>query len=206
MSILQEPEATPLELLEYMNLQFDKDWIYWEPETIFQQMDWSSVDQSSYNKNKINAIKVVLNNDTFWKDWVVFEKTTLAFNNVPPNFTVIEEVSPAQMAYAIRVAYQMRRVPKMNTPGKDPAFSKEVSYYVATRCYMDGVVYLPEPLSFAQSSLNELTKMAPLAKEIQIASNNPEFELSEESPASVGAMKTRLIKHYAYSDKRKAIV
>lgn len=206
MSILQEPEATPKELLEYMVARLGKDWIYWEPETLSSYIDWDSIDQSEYNKNKINAIKVVLNNDIFWKDWTVFEKVTLALNNVPPNFTVVEEVSPAQMAYAIRIAYSLRRFPGMNTPGKDPSFNSEVAYYVATRCYLDGLLYLPDPLSFAQSKLNEMTGNNLLAKKIEEASMDPNFNVDSEDPVSVGAIKAKIIKYYAYSNNRKAIV
>lgn len=205
MSIVNEPEATPLELLDYLMAVFGKDWIYWEPETLWKHIDLSKVEQPAYNKNKIHAMRVILNNDTFWKDWVVFEKVTLALNGLPPDFNIVEEVSPAHMAFAIRIAYQLRRYPGLNTPGKDPIFSSEVKKYIAARCFLDGTVYLPEPLSFAQAALNDMTGMNKLALEIESASNNPDYEI-EEDPISVGAVKTKLIRHYAYSDRRKAII
>jgi hypothetical protein len=135
----------------------------------------------------------------------VFEKVTLAFNNIPPRFTSMEDVSPAQMAYAVRVAYKIRRDPNIKLPGKDPSFSSEVKLYIAARAYMDGTVYLAEPLHVMQSELNKMTGMSKLAKEISDASNNPSLTI-EETSVSIGAVKALIVKAYAFSDARKPII
>jgi hypothetical protein len=192
-------------LLDYMMTNHGKEWCSWEPETLWQVTEIEKHKQPIFNKNKLQAIQVVMCNDLFWKEWDVFENITLAFNNIPPRFDIIEEVSPAQMAYAVRLAGNIRRYPGANTPGKDPIFSNEVKTYIATRAYLDGTVYLAEPLDFAQTTLNDLTGMSRLAKAVQEKSNDPDFEISED-PVSVGAAKVLIVKAYAFSNNRKVKV
>lgn len=205
MQILNEPEATPLELVDYMVMHHGKDWVNWEPETIWQILDVDRYEQSVYNKNKLQALQMVLSNSLFWKDWLAFEKCVLAFNNVPPRFDVIESVSPAQMAYAIRIARQVRKIETTKQSGRLPAFDVEVKKYIAIRSYLDGLIYLPEPLDFAQNELDKLTGLGRHADTVKAATNNPKFEI-EEDPISIGAAKAMIVRSYAYSDSRKAIV
>lgn len=201
MDLLKISEATPKELFEYMTDKYGFEWTKWEPETIWQ----TTGAEDSYVKNKLQAIQVIVNNQMFWTEWEVFEKVTLAFNNIPPNFQVIEEVSPAQMAFAIRSAYKIRRDARCKVSGKEPVFNQEVKIYIATRAYLDGTVYLPGPLDIAQSELDRLTGQQKLAKEIEDAHRNPSLEVKEDA-VSIGAIKALIVKTYAFSDERKSIV
>jgi hypothetical protein len=205
-SLVDDCEATPEELLDYMMKSYGKEWVGWEPETIWTvtRMD-STSDICLFNKNKLMAIKAILSNDMFWKDWITFEKCTLALNNVPPRFDILEEVSPGQMAYAVRVSYDLRRYPGANTPGRDPVFSSEVKSYVAARSYMEGIAYLPEPLDFAQSKLDSFTGEARLAESIKARLNTPEAP-ADETPEGIGAVRAAVIRAYAFSKKRKPIL
>ena len=197
--LLNCPNCTPLELFSAATEEFGKDWFTWEPETLWSELEEDLVEQS---KNKLQAIQVVLSNNLFWKDWTTFEKICLAFNNGTPRFDAIEDVSPAQMAYAIRIAYELRRHAQL--PGKMPVFSEEVLDYIAIRSYLDGIVYLPKPLDVAQARLNDITGLKLLAEAIEKTSKDPNAELLED-PVSIGAVKSKIITAYAYSDRRKEI-
>ena len=205
-TIVQECDATPFELLELLMTKFGREWIEWEPETLWTitRID-DTTDMCMYNKNKIMAMKTILSNDLFWKQWHIFEKCVLALNNVPPRFDVMEEVTPAQMAYAVRVAYELRAYPGANTPGKDPVFAPEVKAYVAARAHLEGLVYLPEPLDFAQAKLDEMSGEAKLVDRIKARLNDPDGA-ADETPEGIGAVRAAVIKAYAYSKKRKPLV
>lgn len=205
-AIIDDCEATPEQLLDFMMKSYGKEWISWEPETVWAVLRINPMSANCiFTKNKLMAMKAILSNDQFWKDWICFEKCTLALNNIPPRFDMIEEVSPAQMAYAVRVAKDLRRYPGANTPGKDPVFSLEVQNYVAARAYMEGIVYLPDPLSFAQSKLNGFTGEARLADAIRARLNDPDA-MADETPEGIGAVRAAVITAYAYDKKRKPVI
>lgn len=123
--------------------KYDQEWFEWEPETLWItiQKDFKTI-LGELARNKINATKTVLMNDSFWEEWEVFEKIVVAFNDNIPNFLMVEVPSPAQMAWAVREANYLN-------PGN--YFSDEVSSYVRAACKEVGLVYFPDDLQFAQS-------------------------------------------------------
>jgi hypothetical protein len=205
MSVIECQECTPVELMGYMMDNYGKEWIGWEPETLWQELEITTASISTeIVRNKLQAIQVVMSGRMFWKDWITFEKICLALNSVPPRFDYIESVSPAQMAYAIVMAMKMRRHPGAGIPGKDPKFSDEVLSYIVSRSYLEGIVYLPKPLDVAQAKLNELTKLKPLAEEIENKMHDPNFEVGEDQ-VSIGAVRASIIMSYAFDSGRKEI-
>lgn len=203
MTICQE--CTPLELLDHMMQHYGKEWISWEPETLWKELGITPASfESDILRNKLQAMQVILSNDLFWKDWVTFEKICLALNGIPPRFDYIEDVYPSHMAYAIMNAIKMRRYPGANTPGKDPVFSDEVLSYIAARSILEGVVFLPGPLSVAQAKLNDMTGLKLLAEEIEQKMHDPNFEIGED-PISVGAARAFAIMLYASDSGRKKL-
>ncbi len=123
--------------------KYDQAWFDWEPETLWItiQKDFKTI-LGELARNKINAVKTILMNDSFWEEWEIFEKIVGTFNDHVPNFLLVEVPSPAQMAWAVREANYLN-------PGN--SFSDEVSSYVRAVCKEAGLVYFPEDLQFAQS-------------------------------------------------------
>ena len=196
-------EATPLELMQALMDRWGKQWISWEPETVWRNIWAAKPDEMPLvNREKIMAIKGILASDGFWKDWGVFEKTTLALNNIPPRFDILEHVYPSQMAYAVRVASDLIRFPGATKAGKERIFSSEVKSYIAGRAFLEGVVYLPDPLTFAQAKLDDMSGEGKLAKAIAVRANTPEATL-DETPEGIGAMRAIMIRHYAFDNHRK---
>lgn len=193
---------TPKELFTKLTDMYGKDWYAWEPETIWKEIELAKFYDLDTEcvRSKIQAIQTIVSNDSFWKEWHVFEKICLAFNNITPKFDIIEDVSPAQMAYGMRMANEIRGSAYL--PGKAPSYSVEVKIYIATRCYLDGLVYIPKPLDIAQKHLNEITQMPELAAHIEAYAMQIDAKI-EENAVSIGAIKAKIISSYAYSDKRK---
>lgn len=122
--------------------KYDKDWFEWEPETLWQTIEKDFKQTPSVlTKNKINAIKTILLTDAFWKEWNIFEKVVLAFNDHIPNFYSVEVPSPGEISWAVREANFVR-------PGVP--WSDEVVVYVQRVCKDAGLVYYPDNLQFSQ--------------------------------------------------------
>ncbi len=130
-------------------IDLDKDWVLWEPETLWAEVRRATgAAPSEILKGKIQGIKTLLTTDAFWRDHLAFEKVVVALNNRVPTFDQYQHPSPAMIALAIAEAATIRE-------GK---YSDEVLRYIATVCFNDGFVVLPKPLDIAQESLDELTR------------------------------------------------
>ncbi len=124
--------------------KYDREWLEWEPETLWQTilLDFK-FDMGDHQNDKINAAKNLFLTDSFWTDWVTFEKTALSFNGTSPDFFQVQVPSPGQMAWAASEAEMMR-------PGTP--YSEEVAKYVELACKEDGYILFPDELEFAQES------------------------------------------------------
>lgn len=139
----------PVEILRALTGKLGREWILWEPETL-----WVSIREafpgplSEVLKNKIQAVKALLTSSAFWIDHVAFEKIAVALNNHVPLFDQYQNPSPAMLANALEEAGLIRSA----------RFSDEVLRYIAVVAYQDGLMVLPEPLDIAQEHLDELTR------------------------------------------------
>jgi len=123
------------------------DWLEWEPETVWAELERSGIAIRAYEKDKINAVKALLTTNAFWVDHLAFEKIAVALNDMDVSFDHYQNPSPGMLAKAIAEANSIRQV----------EFSEEVLKYIATVAFEDGLVVLPPPLDVAQESLDELT-------------------------------------------------
>jgi hypothetical protein len=140
-----ENPNTPAVVLDVLMLgQFNTDWLGWEPETLRSVL--SGLNVHVYNLEKIQALQVMHSNNLFWDDESVFEKVSLALNNITPNFGVRQDLNIAQMSKAVAISEQLKKQP----------FGDEVTKHVALKAHMEGLVVLPLILSFAQDMLNSV--------------------------------------------------
>ena len=139
--------ATPVELASTLSDKYGTEWLEWEPETLWKEIreDWNT-QISRINHEKINAAKLLLLSDSFWRNWETFEKVVLAFNSVMPLFDRKQDITVGQMVHAVAQANEMRQ----------EAFSDEVLSYIAMQAKEEGFLWLPAPLGVAQERLNEL--------------------------------------------------
>jgi hypothetical protein len=122
--------------------KYDREWLEWEPETLWQTiLQDFRYDLEDEQKDRINSAKNLFLTDSFWNDWVTFEKTVLSFNGTIPDFFQVQVPSVGQMAWAVQEAEMMR-------PGMP--FSEEVGVYAGLVCKESGYVLFPDQLQFAQ--------------------------------------------------------
>lgn len=144
---LLEPDVCPIVYANEMSQKYGRDWLAWEPETLWETIrkDWSTYPNEEA-KNKLMAIKVVMANESFWHEWEVFEKVCSAFNGRIPSFSIMEDLSVAELALGVQLVSKLKR----------REFQDEVKAYVASDAFEEGYVLLPEPLDFAQEYLDKL--------------------------------------------------
>lgn len=122
---------------------FGRDWVTWEPETLWISLSRRGVEPSAHARAKIHAVRTLLRTDSFFRRWEVFYLCCQALNGNLPDFDLCRPASLPQLFHVAWVADQLR-------PGV--AYGDEVCRWVAACALNDGVVFLPPPLEFAQKA------------------------------------------------------
>jgi hypothetical protein len=142
-NLFQHPEVHPVVLdLSLLN-KYEAEWLLWEPETLRWRIpqDFRTSEVSDLNMGKIQAMKTLHYNDTYWQRWEVFNCCTQPFNYVYVDFETLYPPSTAQMMVSIDTAQQVR---------SDVEWSEEVKEYMKTACRFDGIFCPPRPLDFVE--------------------------------------------------------
>ena len=142
-NLFQHPDAHPVVLDLALLRKYGPEWLTWEQETLEWRVpqDFRTATVSALNMGKVQAIKTLHFNDTFWQRWEVFNVCLQAFNNLYPDFEVLVPPSTAQLMVAIDVANRVR---------EDVAWSDELKRYMAVACKFDGIFCPPAPLEFLE--------------------------------------------------------
>ena len=161
-------------LAEKMIESYGADWVGWLPETIRQQLssDFGEIPENIIQK--IFAIKTMLSNDDFWNNVYIFQNIILALNDVYPDFSSFQEISPAQVVYGILESKKIR----------DFEFDDIVKAYIRNILFDNGLFVCPPELRFLGLDM---------AYNIAIDDNAEDVETFEGiQSAKVGAIKIYL--------------
>lgn len=139
-------DAHPLAISELLDKAFGLDWYLWEPETLWREIELEfGRPPSSLAEAKIQAIRTMSANRSFWAMWEVFTPVCLALNNRLPDMTVLVKPTVPQIFVAVDIARSIDGFP----------FTSEVSRYMAAVFLDDGIIYAPPPMTFLQPYLEE---------------------------------------------------
>lgn len=147
--LLRDPSASAIALMAAAKTLLG-DFLAWEPESIWLELDRQGVDLPVENRAKVMAAIALRMMPTFYWDGIVFEKTALAFDGVLPNPDILEEASPARLAWAaVEAAWIIRTA-------HDAAWEwgHEPRAYAGVILARAGFVLAPEQLAFAQVALD----------------------------------------------------
>lgn len=160
--LLRDPSAATVALMAAAKTQLG-DFLAWEPESIWLELDRQGVDLPAENRAKIMAGIALRLMPSFYWDGIVFEKTALAFDGLLPNPDILEEASPARLAWAVVEADWIIRA------AKDASWEwgHEPRAYAGVVLARAGFVLAPEQLSFAQSALDRERPSTHLLDEVK---------------------------------------
>lgn len=170
-NLFQQPEAHPVILDLALLRKYGPEWMHWEQETLVFRIpqDFRTSGVSELNVDKIQACKALHFNDNFWLQWEIFNWCLHPFNNVYPNFEVLQVPSTAMIMVAVSTANALR---------DDVQWSQEVKDFMAVACRHDGIFFPPAPIEFLQVG----TKNGMIDEE-EIARRWPEVRGSGTPPA-----------------------
>lgn len=135
---------------------YGADYLGFEPETLKAELSLPG----PTTLDRIMAGIVIRTTSAFWDDIVAFEKAALALNNRSVSFGEYQQLSPAEMAWAVTEAGII--------DDKEPMGS-DVRTYVAKRLFDEGFLTAPAPLEEVQSRLDSLIKGSTAMGAVQTA-------------------------------------
>lgn len=137
--LLLDEKTPPSLLYDAVKKEIGTAWLKWEPEVIWDEIEEEiGKDIPRINKEKIMALKLCINTTVPWEDWHPFTICVLAFNNVPFDADLGQEVSPSHLAYGVRVMKELQ---------PDHEFKRDVEFIIASNLISTGIAWLPaEPL------------------------------------------------------------
>jgi len=138
-----------------------REWFDWEPEVIRAEIE------SRYGEepepvvlHQLLSDRVLKTTPRFFDDPMVFEKVCAAYSGREPNWSLVQQSAPHEMAAVVAI------VRKYYEP--EMSFSSEVAAYVAASCLTSGLACLPEELTFCNGPFSaRLLRMDPKVASFQ---------------------------------------
>ena len=134
-----------------MRCLFNQDWLLWEPETLWLELDREGVDVPVGNRAQIMAARNLYTTGRAFYDAHAFAATALAFNNEEPLHVGIEEAPVAFLNWAVFESESIYR--ELDSATGLPDYDREPSAYTAVQLFREGFVLAPEHLTFADDEL-----------------------------------------------------
>jgi hypothetical protein len=162
------------------------EFLAWEPESIWLELHRQDLNLPEENRAKIMAALTLRLIPSFYWDALVFEKTALAFDGVMPSPDILEEASPARLAWAVVEAAMIIKEAREASW----EFQHEPRAYAAVVLNRAGFVLAPEQLAFAQMWLDRERRHDHLledtrARWARVAKDHLEQLTLEETPEDV---------------------
>lgn len=154
--------------------------LVWEPESIWMELRDFGVEVGLENRDKLMAVVTcVRTRGAFYWDALLYEKTALAFNNIPIVPDGIQEASPGELSWAV---YEAEALSRFGEFGQD--YDYEPQKYTAVSLYRAGFVLAPNFLVFAQSELDKLNRGNQEIKE-EVAARWSDMAVDDENLESL---------------------
>jgi len=135
-TILGDDNTPAIKIYNFLNERFKDQWHDWEIETL-EKLLWIDYGHvlSDVMAEKIQAMKLVLNNQRAFLDWYYFNVVSLSMTGHPADFTAVSSPSPGMAIATMKVMKQIR---------PEEQFSRDVKKYVCIILKNDGI-YVPPP-------------------------------------------------------------
>lgn len=140
-NLFQHPDSHPLVLDLALLQRYGPEWMTWEAEVLEWRIpkDFKTSDVSDLNMHKLQAVKTLHFVDTFWERWEVFVWCTMAFNDIFPDFEMMQVPTVAQALVGVDIANRVR---------DDISWSEEVKDYLAVVFKYEGIFCPLPPIDF----------------------------------------------------------
>lgn len=197
-------DTHPMALWTQLGSRYGDEWLTWDLETIQQTLAADvGVEPSSSTMNKVAALQMVTTKpELVHSDWHLFEKIAVAFNGGAPRLTLIEDLSPEEMAFAASV---MRMIAPDPRPVDGWQFSVDMQKYCAARLYDAGMVIAPPELGFCDAELKRVVgqdreplRKSAMAMYVSALAGKEPRDIDTEAPPPEFVQAARLMRIHAY--------
>jgi len=195
-STFTDRRSHPLLLDLVMIKEFGPDYLSWEPETCWEEINRTfSVTASELNKSKIQAIRTCHVSDRPYGAWEIFEKMAVCFSGSIPKFDLIQKPTPHACGVALEILSHI----------KDKKPSDEVMKYVAAVLLDQGICYGPGPLKACNKYLASYvgTDLQKRVAKAVTSGATPDFNGTNEDDVQV--FKVTTITDYLEYDSRNLL-
>jgi len=169
----------------------------WEPESIRLELTDLDVEILDENFNALMAVITLRETTNFFWDANVFENVCVALNGETPQFDIVHELAPGQIAWGVEQAnmivdnFSDHEIPE----GLEMVerFDYEPVEYAVSSCLRAGLITVPEELLFIQDRI-EVRTQAPqkLVGDVKKSWNELEKCKCQEHPFSEDAIGVQL--------------
>lgn len=190
--IYQSNRPHPIELFKKLSSDFNRlEWTVWEPEALSAEIEAVSGSRpSEVVRNMIGALSALVESEAFWREHHVFLFTCQALNAQITDFSVLPDLTPAEIAFAVGVANEVRDGDDLDLPNGERIsgvrFDDQVIATIAAVFHGYGLVYAPEPFERVNEYLRRLQDESgrALADEVKAAWDSMGAGAPEELDAS----------------------
>ena len=142
--LMTHQQAHPLAIDHLLFILYGESWYLWEPETVWDELERTfGTPPGELTKAKIEALRTLGLNKSFWAYWEVFAPTALCLNNRIVSPHILVKPTIPQIYVAVDIASAFDTFP----------YSDEVSRFIASVFLDDGVVWAVPPLDFVNPDL-----------------------------------------------------
>jgi hypothetical protein len=185
----EDGQTPPLVLWELLGKQWGMAWVRWEPETLWEEIGEAfQVRPHPAIQEKALVLQLLLEQNSFWQDWQVFEKSAVALAGRTAVFDDSQMLSTDEVAAAMLVAKALR---------PDEEYDETVLTYLAAICHFEGLVYLVPPLSVVQEYLDQLTARPPVVDELAQVFSKKGEDPPPTTPVGIQVTRLRAIQQAA---------
>ena len=151
--LLLNPQTTAVTLLPACK-QIVGNFLSWEPESIWRELEHHQIVLPEENRVKLQAALTLHLVPSFYWDGMVFENTVHAFDNETPNPEALEEAPVTAIAWAVKEAAWVRQW----LGDQQLTFESEPCAYTAVILHREGFLVPPKQLAFAHDCLKRMTR------------------------------------------------
>ena len=140
-NLFQHPDAHPFVLDLALLRAYGPEWLQWEPETLEDVItrDFKTHSLSDVNLEKLQGIRTLHMQDTFWLEWQIFLPTALSLNGIPADFEVMQFLTVPQAMIAVDIANRVR---------SDTPWSVELETFLSVLHLHEGCFVSQDPLGW----------------------------------------------------------
>ena len=193
-SLLNSDDVHPVALFVLLTKTFGKEFIGWEPETLWAELRLTfSTAPSLKLRAKIQALRTCLSTHSPFEYWECFEACAYGLAGLPPRFDLVQQANPMQCIHTIDV------LKALNTK---QSITPEVWKYCAAALHADGTCYGPGSLAPANTYLLRLTD-AGLHRAVQLLLSNRRVASEGGNRLTLQAFKAQTILDYSSLQKAR---